>query len=138
MEKEEKARKKWEREAGARQAAAEAKEKAEKEAAEKAKKEAEEKQQRQQSKKSKEAKKSAKKKSKRAIRAAVQDTKHLGDEANGSIIDADVEMLLSSLEFDPLVELGDSVKAAGEDAEKVKSLLIAAAQATGKAYDYLK
>lgn len=138
LEKEEKARKKWEREAGARQAAAEAKEKAEKEAAEKAKKEAEQKQKREKNKKSKEAKKSAKKKSKRTIRAAVKDTKYFGAEANASVIDSDVETLLSSLEFEPLVELGDNVKAAGDDAEKIKSLLLAAAKATGKSYDYFK
>ncbi|KAF6009178.1 hypothetical protein HII12_003754 [Brettanomyces bruxellensis] len=110
----------------------------EKEAAEKAKKEAEQKQKREKNKKSKEAKKSAKKKSKRTIRAAVKDTKYFGAEANASVIDSDVETLLSSLEFEPLVELGDNVKAAGDDAEKIKSLLLAAAKATGKSYDYFK
>lgn len=134
-EKEAKAQRKWEREAGARKEAAEAKAKAEAEAKAKADAEAKAEKDRAQHKKSKQAKKSAKKKAKRAVRAAVAESKHFGDESKATSIDADVEALLSSLEFDALTELGDQVKDE-KDAAKLKQALEAAAKTTSAVYEY--
>ncbi|OUM53839.1 hypothetical protein BVG19_g3160 [[Candida] boidinii] len=118
-EKAEKAKKKWEKEAGARQAAEEAKAKAEAEAKAKAEAEAAAKADKETSKKAKEAAKSAKKKNKRNIRNAVKDTNYFGDADKTTIIDADIEALITA--FDD-VQL-DSVanKVSGADAATAKA-----------------
>lgn len=125
QEKEEKAKRKWDREAGARQAAEEAKLK--KEAEEKAAKEAEDKAKtdRESSKKAKEAAKNAKKKNKRAVRSAAKDADYFGEADKASTIDLDLGVLVDS--FDDLL-LGDvATNIKGKDAEGVKAVLKEAA-----------
>ncbi|ODV84835.1 hypothetical protein CANARDRAFT_173303 [[Candida] arabinofermentans NRRL YB-2248] len=120
-EKAEKAKKKWEREAGARKAAEEAKAKEEAEA--KAKKEAElaAQQSKESGKKAKEAAKNAKKKNKRTVRSAVKDNAYFGDESKTTAIDADIETLIDA--FDD-VTLGDvAAKLTGADSATAKQVL---------------
>ncbi|VEU21927.1 DEKNAAC102917 [Brettanomyces naardenensis] len=133
-EKEEKARKKWEREAGARQAAEEAKAKAEAEAKAKADADAKAHIEKAEHKKSKEAIKSAKKKSKRGIRNAVKESKYFGDDGKAALIDADIETLLGYYEFDELVSVAEKVE--GASPEEVKNVLQESAKKSGKTFVY--
>lgn len=117
--KKEKERKKWEREAGSRQAAEEAaaKKAAEEEAAKKAAEEAAN--SKLSSKKAKEAAKSAKKKNKRAIRASVTDVEYFGDAAKQAEIDSDLDLLIEKLDDVKLGEFAAQVK--GQSADEVKA-----------------
>ncbi|GMF62287.1 unnamed protein product [[Candida] boidinii] len=130
-EKAEKAKKKWEKEAGARQAAEEAKAKAEAEAKAKAEAEAAAKADKETSKKAKEAAKSAKKKNKRNIRNAVKDTNYFGDADKTTIIDADIEALITAFDDVQLdsvankVSGADAATAKGTFSEVAKELLSA-------------
>ncbi|CCH46152.1 putative ribosome-associated chaperone [Wickerhamomyces ciferrii] len=132
-EKAEKERKKWERDAGAREAAAKAQKEAEEAAA---KKEAEEKAAaalKADSKKAKEAAKSAKKKNKRAIRGAPKDAGYFGDADKAEAIDSDVGFLIES--FDDLQLSDVSGKVASGDAAAIKEALATIAKeqtASGK------
>lgn len=126
-EKAEKAKKKWDREAGAREAA-EAKAKAEEEAAKaKADAEAAAKAEKENSKKAKEAAKSAKKKNKRAVRNAGKDNSYFGEDAKAADIDADLEAILELLDDLKLGEVASSLKAVEGDAAKTKDVLAALA-----------
>jgi DnaJ family protein C protein 2 len=119
-EKAEKARKKWEKEAGARQAEEEAKAKAEAEAKAKADAEAAAKSGKENAKKAKEAAKSAKKKNKRAIRAAAKDNEYFGDAGKAATIDAELDLLIESFDDLKLGEVAGKLKEANaEDAKKV-------------------
>lgn len=111
----EKERKKWEKGAGARQAAEEAaRKKAEEEAA--AKKAAEEEAAKKaDSKKAKEAAKAARKKNKRAIRTAGKDKAYFGDDAKAADIDSDIELLLEKFDDSQLAAL--AAKLSAEPAE---------------------
>ncbi|KAG7878475.1 hypothetical protein KL905_004183 [Ogataea polymorpha] len=133
-EKAEKARKKWEREAGARKAAEEARMKAEAEAKAKAEAEANAKLEKENAKKAKEAAKSAKKKNKRAIRAAAKDSGYFGAEDKATLIDADIETLLEALSDVSLADVARKLN--GADASAAKSVLDAAAKETGKSYNF--
>ncbi|KAG7736942.1 hypothetical protein KL923_004080 [Ogataea haglerorum] len=133
-EKAEKARKKWEREAGARKAAEEARLKAEAEAKAKAEAEAKAKLEKENAKKAKEAAKSAKKKNKRAIRAAAKDNGYFGAEDKAALIDADIETLLDALSDVSLADVAGKLN--GADASAAKSVLDAAAKETGKSYNF--
>lgn len=116
-EKEEKARKKWEREAGSRKAAEEAKAKAEAEAKAKAEADALAKNEKENKKKAKEAAKSAKKKNKRSIRNAPKEANYFGDDSKADAIESDVSLLVES--FDDLT-LGEVAKnIASGDAKEV-------------------
>lgn len=118
--KKEKERKKWEREAGSRQAAEEAaRKKAEEEAARK-KAEEEAAAQKANSKKAKEAAKAAKKKNKRAIRSAGKDKGYFGDEGSAEAIDADLELLVDKLDD---TKLSDLVGKLGGDASAAKAAI---------------
>ncbi|KAK7679766.1 hypothetical protein QCA50_017269 [Cerrena zonata] len=121
--KKEKERKKWEREAGSRQAAEEAaRKKAEEEAA--AKKAAEEAAStKANSKKAKEAAKAAKKKNKRAIRGAAKDNDYFGDSAKAADIDADIDLLIESFSDAQLVDVAGKVA----DASAAKAAIQSAA-----------
>ncbi len=120
QEKEEKARKKWEREAGARKAAEEAK--AKKEAEEKAKKEAEEnaKNSKQSAKKAKEAAKNAKKKNKRAIRGSAKAVNYFGDASHTADIDADIDLLIAKFDDTQLHDVAKKVDGV-KDSDAVKA-----------------
>lgn len=132
-EKAEKAQKKWEREAGARKEAEEAKAKAEAEAKAKADAELAAKAEKENSKKAKEAAKNAKKKNKRAIRAAAKDTDYFGDAANATSIDADIDSLIDSFDDVKLGEVANKLKGlSGEDAKKVFADVAAEQVAAGK------
>ncbi|KAH3663311.1 hypothetical protein OGAPHI_005301 [Ogataea philodendri] len=133
-EKAEKAKKKWEREAGARKAAEEAKAKAEAEAKAKEEAEAKAKLDKESSKKAKEAAKNAKKKNKRAVRSSAKDTGYFGAEDKATAIDADLELLLES--FDDVTLSDVAGKLNGADAASAKSILDEAAQKTGKTYKF--
>lgn len=117
--KKEKERKKWEREAGSRQAAEEAaaKKAAEEEAAKKAAEDAAA--SKANSKKAKEAAKAAKKKQKRAVRSAPKDADYFGDAGKAGDIDADIEYLVEK--FDDAQLSSVSTKVSGANAEAVKS-----------------
>lgn len=120
--KKEKERKKWERDAGSRQAAEEAaRKKAEEEAARK-KAEEEAANQKLSSKKAKEAAKSAKKKNKRAIRSSVTDNNYFGDSDKQTQIDADLELIIDKLDDIKLGEFAGKVK--DQSSELVKTLFI--------------
>ncbi|CCH60507.1 hypothetical protein TBLA_0C07160 [Henningerozyma blattae CBS 6284] len=109
-EKKEKARKKWEREAGAR-AEAEVKAKAEADAKAKAEEEAKNAADAKASKKkSKEAAKAAKKKNKRAIRNAAKEADYFGDIDKAAAIDEQIALIVDSLDDDQLVEVADKIK----------------------------
>lgn len=123
-EKAEKAKKKWDREAGDRAAAEAAKAKAEAEAKAKAEAEAAEKASKENSKKAKEAAKAAKKKNKRAIRNAGKDTEYFGEAASAAAIDGDLEALLEFLDDEKLAAVSGSLKDA--DASAVKATLVSA------------
>lgn len=116
--KKEKERKKWEREAGSRQAAEEAaaKKAAEEEAAKKAAEDAAA--SKVSSKKAKEAAKAAKKKQKRSIRSAPKDVEYFGDAGKASDIDADVEYLIDK--FDDVQLSSLTTKVTGASADSVK------------------
>lgn len=119
-EKAEKARKKWEREAGARAAEEAAKAKAEAEAKAKAEAEAAAKNDKEAAKKAKEAAKNAKKKNKRAIRNAAKDNGYFGDEDKAAIIDLDLDALIDSFDDVKLGEVASKLKdVTGDDAKKV-------------------
>ncbi|GMM33420.1 zuotin [Saccharomycopsis crataegensis] len=122
LEKEAKAKRKWDREADSRKAAEEAKAKAEAEAKAKAEAEAKAKADKDGKKKSKEAAKNAKKKNKRAIRGSAKDAGYFGDEGKAAAIDAEIDLLLGS--FDD-VTLADVAGAITSDA---KAALTKAAQ----------
>ncbi|KAG7192345.1 uncharacterized protein KQ657_001743 [Scheffersomyces spartinae] len=115
----EKAKKKWDKEAGSRKAAEE--EAAKKAAAEEAAKKAAEENanKKADSKKAKEAAKNAKKKAKRTIRAAAKEAEYFGDAAKSGDIDADVEYLVEKLDDVQLQTV--SSKVAGGDATVTKS-----------------
>ncbi|KAG5358657.1 Zuotin [Yarrowia sp. B02] len=133
-EKKAKEAKKWEKEAGAREAAAKAAKEAE-EAAAKAKKDAEEAAaNKENAKKNKEAAKSAKKKNKRAVRNAAKDNGYFGDEAKSADIDLDLDALLNRIDD---LALGDLAAALdGADAAKAKTTLTEAAAKAGGDYSY--
>lgn len=120
-EKAEKAKKKWDREAGIREAAEAAK--AKEDAEVKAKEDAElaAKASKENSKKAKEAAKSAKKKNKRTIRNCGKDFEYFGDSSNASTIDADLEALLEQLDDVKLGEVANELK--DLDASKTKETL---------------
>lgn len=138
--KKEKERKKWEREAGSRQAAEEAaaKKAAEEEAAKKAAEDAAA--SKVSSKKAKEAAKAAKKKQKRSIRSAPKDVEYFGDAGKATDIDADVEYLIDK--FDDVQLSSLTTKVTGASADSVKSAfneVIAELVGAGKAEGaYLK
>ncbi|CAG90850.1 DEHA2G18480p [Debaryomyces hansenii CBS767] len=138
--KKEKERKKWEREAGSRQAAEEAaaKKAAEEEAAKKAAEDAAA--SKVSSKKAKEAAKAAKKKQKRSIRSAPKDAEYFGDAGKATDIDADVEYLIDK--FDDVQLSSLTTKVTGASADTVKSAfneVIAELVGAGKAEGaYLK
>lgn len=138
--KKEKERKKWEREAGSRQAAEEAaaKKAAEEEAAKKAAEDAAA--SKVSSKKAKEAAKAAKKKQKRSIRSAPKDVEYFGDAGKATDIDADVEYLIDK--FDDVQLSSLTTKVTGASADTVKSAfneVIAELVGAGKAEGaYLK
>lgn len=138
--KKEKERKKWEREAGSRQAAEEAaaKKAAEEEAAKKAAEDAAA--SKVSSKKAKEAAKAAKKKQKRSIRSAPKDVEYFGDAGKATDIDADVEYLIDK--FDDVQLSSLTTKVSGASADTVKSAfneVIAELVGAGKAEGaYLK
>lgn len=138
--KKEKERKKWEREAGSRQAAEEAaaKKAAEEEAAKKAAEDAAA--SKVSSKKAKEAAKAAKKKQKRSIRSAPKDAEYFGDAGKATDIDADVEYLIDK--FDDVQLSSLTTKVTGASADSVKSAfneVIAELVGAGKAEGaYLK
>ncbi|CUM55469.1 unnamed protein product [Debaryomyces tyrocola] len=138
--KKEKERKKWEREAGSRQAAEEAaaKKAAEEESAKKAAEEAAA--SKVSSKKAKEAAKAAKKKQKRSIRSAPKDVEYFGDAGKATDIDADVEYLIDK--FDDVQLSSLTTKVTGASADTVKSAfneVIAELVGAGKAEGaYLK
>ncbi|ONH76833.1 Zuotin [Pichia kudriavzevii] len=132
-EKEEKARKKWEREAGARKAAEDAKAKAEAEAKAKADAEAAAKAEKENAKKAKEAAKAAKKKNKRAIRAAAKDNEYFGDADKSASIDADIDLLIESFDDVKLGDVAGKLKGVSADAAKAVLSQVAAEQtAAGK------
>lgn len=132
-EKAEKARKKWEREAGSRKAEEEAKAKAEAEAKAKAEAEAQAKAAKENSKKAKEAAKSAKKKNKRAIRAAAKDNEYFGDADKQDAIDADIELLIESFDDVLLGEIASKLKdAKADDAKSVLFEIATKQTADGK------
>ena len=116
--KKEKEQRKWEREAGSRQAAEEA---AKKKAAEEeaAKKQAEEAAaNKNAAKKAKEAAKNAKKKNRRTIRSAVSDNNYFGDNAKTEDIDADLDLLIEKMDDVKLGEFAAKVKDQSADAVK--------------------
>lgn len=126
--KKEKERKKWEKEAGSRQAAEEAaKKKAEEEAAKK-KADEEAAALKANSKKAKEAAKAAKKKNKRAVRSAGKDKAYFGDEGSSADIDADLELLVEKLDDTQLATLAG--KLAGDAAEAKAAIKETAAELT--------
>lgn len=132
-EKAEKARKKWEREAGSRKAEEEAKAKAEAEAKAKAEAEAKAKAEKENSKKAKEAAKNAKKKNKRSIRGAAKDNDYFGDADKQSSIDADIDLLIESFDDILLGEVAGKLKDAKADVAKQVLTDVAAQQvAAGK------
>lgn len=132
-EKAEKARKKWEREAGSRKAEEEAKAKAEAEAKAKAEAEAKAKAEKENSKKAKEAAKSAKKKNKRAIRGAAKDNDYFGDSSKQASIDADIDLLIESFDDVTLGEVAGKLKgASASDAKTILSEAAAKQVADGK------
>lgn len=126
----EKDRKKWERDAGSRQAAEEA---AAKKAAEEAaaKKAAEEEASaKANSKKAKEAAKSAKKKQKRTIRTAIKDANYFGESDKAEAIDADTDLLIEHLDDSQLALLSEGLTGAGAASAK-ESLTKLAAELLG-------
>lgn len=126
--KKEKERKKWEKDAGSRQAAEEAaKKKAEEEAAKK-KAEEEAAALKANSKKAKEAAKAAKKKNKRAVRSAGKDKAYFGDEGSSANIDADLELLVEKLDDTQLSGLAE--KLAGDAAEAKAAIVAVAGELT--------
>lgn len=132
-EKAEKAKKKWEREAGARKAAEEAKAKEEAEAKAKAEAEAAAKASKENSKKAKEAAKNAKKKNKRSIRSAAKDNDYFGDAGNAASIDADIDLLIESFDDVKLGEVAAKLKdAPAAESKKILSEVAAEQIAAGK------
>lgn len=131
-EKAEKARKKWEREAGSRKAEEEAKAKAEAEAKAKADAEAAAKAGKEDAKKAKEAAKNAKKKNKRAVRSAAKDNDYFGDASKAAAIDADIDLLIESFDDVLLGEIAAKLKGANADAAKVIFVEVAAKQTADK------
>lgn len=122
--KQEKAQKKWEREAGAR-AEAEAKAKAEEEAKAKAEEEAKAAANaKADKKKSKEAAKAAKKKNKRAIRNAPKDAGYFGAADQATVIDEQTSLIVDTIDDTQLVEVAEKI-AAGGDAAKAALQAIA-------------
>lgn len=119
--KKEKERKKWEREAGSRKAAEEAavKKAAEEAAAKKAAEEAAA--LKATSKKAKEAAKAAKKKQKRAIRNSVKDVDYFGDASKSGEVDAEIDVLIESLDDTQLSSV--SSKVTGADAATLKQII---------------
>lgn len=120
-DKKEKERKKWERDAGAREAAAKAKKEAEEAAAKKEAEEAAAAAAKADSKKAKEAAKSAKKKNKRAVRGAAKEAGYFGDADKAEAIDADVALLIEN--FDDLQLSSVAGTVASGDAAAIKSTL---------------
>ncbi|AQZ16363.1 ZUO1 (YGR285C) [Zygosaccharomyces parabailii] len=117
-EKQEKERKKWERDAGAR-AEAEAKRKAEEEAKRKAEEEASAKEAAKASKKkSKEAAKAAKKKNKRAIRGSAKEAGYFGDEGQAATIEEQLGFIVDSLDDDQLLQVAGKIKASPQTAKE--------------------
>lgn len=115
-EKKKRDQRKWDREAGAREAQ-KAKEEAEKK---KAEEEELAKANREVSKKAKEAAKSAKKKLKRTVRGAPKEVTYFGSEKDAGAIDADVDVILEKFNDLQLKELADSI-AGKTDGAVVKS-----------------
>jgi DnaJ family protein C protein 2 len=132
-EKAEKAKKKWEREAGARAAVEEAKAKAEAEAKAKADAEAAAKSEKENAKKLKEAAKNAKKKNKRTIRSSAKDNEYFGDSGISSSIDADIDLLIESFDDIKLGEVAAKLKdVSGAAAKEVLATVAAEQVAAGK------
>lgn len=116
--KKEKERKKWERDAGSRQAAELAAKKAEEDAAAKKAAEEEAANSKVNSKKAKEAAKSAKKKNKRAIRASVSESSYFGDDQ--TTIDADLDLIIEKLDDVKLGEVASELKEkTGDDVKAI-------------------
>lgn len=124
--KKEKERKKWEKDAGSRQAAeaAAAKKAAEEEAAKKATEEAAS--SKANSKKAKEAAKAAKKKNKRAIRSAVKDSNYFGAADKSGDIDLDIDLLIEKFSDAQLTTV--ATKVTGGDNETIKSAITEASK----------
>lgn len=132
-EKAEKAKKKWDREAGVREAAEKAKAAEEAEAKAKADAEAAAKADKESAKKAKESAKNAKKKNKRAIRNAAKENEYFGDAANAGSIDADIDILIESFDDLMLGEVAGKLKdVSADEAKKVLSEVASQQAAAGK------
>jgi DnaJ family protein C protein 2 len=120
--KKEKEQRKWDREAGSRQAAEEAakKKQAEEEAA---KKQAEESAaNKNAAKKAKEAAKNAKKKNRRTIRSAVTDNNYFGDNDKSGDIDGDLDLLIEKMDDVKLGEFAGKIN--GQSADAIKTAFV--------------
>lgn len=117
-EKQEKERKKWERDAGAR-AEAEEKKKAEEDSKKKAEEDAVAKESaKADKKKAKEVAKAAKKKNKRVIRGCAKEAGYFGDESQASTIEEQLGFIVDTLDDEQLVEVSEKIKGSPQAAKE--------------------